>query len=385
MKAALLAIVCTAACPSGALPGCARPDRTTQPAAAPQGSDRMGPLRLSDDDFWTDPTRTRDEVQGPYMSEGREVLFFDAPSVVPLEARETAPTQALRVATFDTLSQRPFRKSAIVTAVDIANNRVYADVAVRPSGRESDPTPRKYTGPPVKGMGTEVFTIELRERLALPWEAGRYLARLLIADQITDPRTIEFKPGGFIDPAVEKFREQERTRTNVPALAPAPGPGLAIFRQDKQSPALPPSEGLALSAPRVLDLDQPGPCFLRGSFRLPVLRRHLVPQGTKAGAEPLFDQLKNQPAGTPQPTAVVPITLVGTGSSMAGPYVWRLMIPTFDRVDASDQRPVVTGFFSIDLRTLNGFDTTQQTMYLYALSDRAVAGPVTVGLTRPPK
>ncbi len=148
---------------------------------------------------------------------------------------------------------------------------------------------------------------------------------------------------------------------------------------------LPSTEGIALAAPRVFMLEPGQPCILRGAFRLPVLHRHIVPPVAGApGTEQLRTQLKDRlQAGEPMPTGVVPVTLVMTGTETIGPEAWRLIVPTYDRLDATAERPVATGTFAIDLRTFPGFDRHPQTWHVYAFSDRAMAGPTLVGLTTP--
>ncbi|MDX2148498.1 MAG: hypothetical protein SFZ23_13345 [Planctomycetota bacterium] len=354
--------------------------------------DGPGPLGLSDADFWTDPRRTRDAVQQPYMQANKEALIYDAPREVVPGARQTLPTQVLRVATFATLSAKPFRSTAIVVGVDLERNYVKAAIAVRPSPRESDPSTPIESGPPPEGvqgaMGAETFTIDLRERLELPWEPGSVLARLIVLDDVSEPRLIRLVPSaGFLDPEVEKTRLAERAKTNVPTLRPPPdGPGVSFLR-DKNSPPLPEvgKPGLTLSAPRVFALDADQPCMLRGSFRLPILKKHIVPQTPvpKAGTEEIYAQLAPRVRlGEPMATGVIPITLVATGSSIADPLIWRLIVPTYDRLDASSDGALVTGAFALDARTLEGFDVLEQTFFLYAFSGEEMAGPLVIGLTR---
>lgn len=366
------------------------------PAAGPASPDRRtagdfavtpGPLKLDDADFWGNPARTRAEITAPFVDGGKEVLLYDAPAVVPIDARRNAPTQALRVATFKTLRERPFDNTAVIIVTDLVNNITSAALAIAPSTRESEPPAPPSSVPMLSGIGTETFTIDLRSRLSLPWESGRYVARLVLGDQVSAGRMIELKAtSSVVDPEVEKYKAETRSRTAVPTLAPPPVEPFVSYRRDDKSPPLPEGLGINWQLPRVCALDTGAACLLRGTFRLPVLKRHIVPPGpARPGTEALFAQLAGGVKSAPLPTAVVPITLVGTGSQVAVPAVWRLVVPVYDALDFSANQPRGVGTFTVDMRKLQAFDGIEQTWFLYAFSDAVLAGPMTVGLTRRPR
>jgi hypothetical protein len=360
-----------------------------RPAARPEGRKNVstGPLKLNDADFWSDPRRTRGEIEGPLLDAGRDALLFDAPTVVPIDVQATAPTQALRAARLSTLREWPFREHAIVVGVDLTNNMVQAALAVEPPNRPVPPAAPASDRPAQPGMGSETFTIDLRQRLELPWEPGHVLARLIVGDQVTPARVLELKTTSkHVDPEVERFRAEQRLKTRVPALSPAPdGPGVSYLR-DERTPPLPADVGLALTAPRVCVMGAGTPCTLRGSFRLPVLKRHIVPAGAMPGAEALRQQWAAWAAnGQRLPAAVVPITLIGANASYGGPAVWRLVVPVFEALDFKGPQPIGVGSFSLDLRTLAGFADEEQSWFVYGFSDEAFSGPLPVGLTRRPR
>jgi len=364
--------------------------QTATPAAAnPNGRLRVspGPLNLNDADFWVDPRRTRAEIEQPLLRADHEALLFDAPAVVTIDNHDSLPTQALRVASLATLRQWPFRESAVIVGVDLVNNVVQAALAIEPPDRQVEAMPRS-DAPAQAGMGSETYTIELRNRLNLPWESGRFQARLIVADQMTPARDIELKMGAaHVDPEVERYQADQRNKTRVPALMPAPGGASVSYARDDLTPALPEAQGMNLSAPRVCALDTSTPCMLRGSFRLPVLKRHIVPPGAAtAGTEALREQWAAELAqGRRLPSAVVPISVVAVGSQMTGPVVWRLVLPVFEALDFRGTRPMGIGTFAIDVRQLESFGAVQQTWFLYAFSDEATSGPLTVGVTRRPR
>lgn len=347
-----------------------------------------GPLKLEDGDFWGDPRRTRSEIQSPLMDSDTEALLFDAPHTVAIDSRNTAPTQLLRVATLASLQRLPFREHGVIVAVDLLNNVVQAAKAVPPPTRSVPPRQPGPTSPAPSGMGSETFTIDLRARLDLPWEEGRFQARVILADQLTPPRDIALvRASGLVDPEVERYRAEQRNRTRVPPLMPAPGEWVSYLRDDK-TPAVPTEPGMALSLPRLCVLEADTPCWLRGSFRLPVLKRHIVPPGAASG--PGTEELRSQwtaeaARGNRLPAAVVPITLVGVGTQRTGPYVWRLVVPVFEALDFRGERPMGTGAFALDMRRLDGFLGHEQSWFVHAFSDTATASPLTVGITHRPR
>jgi hypothetical protein len=70
---------------------------------------------------------------------------------------------------------------------------------------------------------------------------------------------------------------------------------------------------------------------------------------------------------------------------MTGPVVWRLVLPVFEALDFRGARPMGIGTFAVDMRQLESFGAVQQTWLLYAFSDEATSGPLTVGVTRRPR
>lgn len=350
----------------------------------------QGNLGLSPDEFWTNPTRTERAIQLPLMERGEEALIVDAPPVVDLERRETVPVAVVRVATAENAARLPFREAAIVAAVDLLNNYTYAGLAYLPRDRGSDVPPATPFGsvPPVGqvGMTGESFLLDLRWLLRLPWKPTEYLVRLIMQDRTYDAVRIRLgsAPGGYHDPEVEKYLNELRKQPDVPALNPDPRERMRPFAPHPQAPAIPTEKGMTLSVRRVVRADDPDPVVLRCSFRLPVLRRHVVPPGAdpwNPATAALFDQLGEH--DTP-PRGVVRIGLVMTGSVVPTPFVWRLAVPTTDPIPPGDGPHMVTGSFRVDLQTLGNVKGVEQTLFLYAFSDDVLVGPIPIGITAEP-
>jgi hypothetical protein len=335
-------------------------------------------LRLTDEDYWTNPFKTRVEIETELLDEERAALVVGAPSTISLQNRDTFPLLVLRTDTLDAMSRLPFRRNAVVVAVELENNTTYADMAISTDIVE----PAPYEGPPLQGMGGEGYLIDVRKRLELPWKRGSYLVSLILRDQMSNRVRVELKKGGYQDPAVDEFLEQTKHVPEPLSVWPPEGSppadaqgnddiaeALPSYREHEKSPPIPSTPGIALVADRVVPMGAGMRCVLRGSFRLTAKARHVVdPSTVPDGATP------------PTFTAIVPVTLLLTGSDRAAPYLFPLRLPTFDSVPRDGNNHEVTGFFSVDLCELGEIAAMEQTYFIYAFSGEAMAGPVPMAL-----
>jgi hypothetical protein len=335
-------------------------------------------LVIEPNEFWSDPLKNARKLQGELMGRNREALLIDAPPEINVEARDRVPVVVLRTAKIVNAAGSPFARTAVLTAVDLDNNYTYADLAITPTGRQTDEQDEAPREPLQEGMIGEVFALDARPTLNLPWKPARFIVTLIMRDAATSrlPVRLMESESGYKDPEVAKFREQERLRPDVPAAWPAPDPRTAVYEAGPGSPPVPENAGIAMAAPRIVQIDEKQPCKLSGSFRLPILPKHVVPRGKAPGAAELLAQYR---AKYPDPTGIVPITLVATGSKVAVPFLWRLMVPTFDKIDPT--RPgLVTGNFTVDLENLGNIKGIQQTLFVYAFSGEIMSGPVMIGI-----
>jgi len=81
-------------------------------------------------------------------------------------------------------------------------------------------------------------------------------------------------------------------------------------------------------------------------------------------------------------TAIVPITLVLTGSDRPAPVVLPLKLPSYDPVDRNADSAIVSGYFAIDLCKLSDIAAIEQTVFIYAFSGEVMVGPVPIALVR---
>jgi hypothetical protein len=118
--------------------------------------------------------------------------------------------------------------------------------------------------------------------------------------------------------------------------------------------------GITLAVPRVVPRNQHMRAIVHGSFRLRLLPRERAPGRIYS--------------------AVVPITLLATGSDVPNPYQFDLRVPVYDPVATVDGVGEVSGYFSIDLQSLANLDVVDQTFFLYAFSGELITGPLPMAL-----
>ena len=346
------------------------------------------PLRLTDDQFWTDPASTKDEIISELMSARSSALLIDLPSYVPLESRSTLPLAGVWVRTLQERLQIDLESSGLGVAVELDSNdfRVGAPFATG-KNRPRTPPPER---PPGRGFAGAFLEAELRDKLNLPWERSRWCVWLLLRERVSNPSAVELGPSmhAYQDPEVAAYLAKRRAAAALepapavwPPLPRLPGAiGRALgggpdpypnYRQSPQSPPLPDTVGIALKLDRVVEPPPDRRAVLRGSFRLPVTERERV----------LFDPQTGVPqdVGVPGATAVVKIHLVATGAERVGPFVFGLRVPTYDALPV-DGPAEATGFFNLDLFGLEAMPVRPGSYFFHAFSRDVQVGPVTLGI-----
>lgn len=324
-------------------------------------------LGLKDEEFWTDPYRTRAEIETPIMKKGAEAMLLGAPAQVPMDAHDTLPVVVIRAATLKTMAKLGLRRNALVTAINLDSNVAYAELAMN---QDVGKLPPIDPDAPLEGMGGEAYEFDLREILRIPWKTSEYLVAFIVRDQITNRARVKIVNtlGGYKDGEVEKFiDEYKKTARPVFKAYPPPGDPFPNYRQQKNSVGIPKEEGFEIQVERVNVIRKPGSYIMRGSFRLPIKENQIVPPPPEIPGE----TVPAKPV-----TALVPINLVLTGSKIAAPFVWRITVPSYEPVERSDSKLVATGYFAVDLSQLGPVNSIAQTMFIYGFSGEAMVGPI---------
>jgi hypothetical protein len=287
------------------------------------------------------------------------------------------PLAGCRVVTLrDAARQPPFEDVALLVASHVDTGRIYVARAFAQSTEASDPPP---TPPdPGEGYTGSTFRIDVARRLGLQPEPGTFTVWLIVRSEASGPERVQVvKPAptptsGYSDPEVAKFIAEWRKR-NVPkprgADPASVWPPEAVFgnypsyRAGAESPPLP-QRGISLWTKRVLLLESNARWVLAGSFRLAVPRRHVV-----------LEPVSGYPA-----TAVLPITIVLTASTAAGPFVQHLRVPSKTPINARDDAPVVEGHFTLNLMSLPGMLRAPDTYFVYAVCGETMSHPAVTAL-----
>jgi hypothetical protein len=338
----------------------------------------MKALHLPDESFWGKGDRILDPV---IRQHGRSYfgVAIDAPAKVNLAERHTLPAFVYYMGSFQQMASRDLDKHGVIAVMDVDQNYLKVVRAGSQDGGE-DPDPDAPKPPNLgivsQGYGSSAQTVELRERLELPWKPARLILQAILLD-LPSPR-IETKlvsgASQFEDPEVQKFLAAERAALNPPAPFPSVTEGAAYpsFTKEDGSAELPVTMGISLKAQRVIPVDGKAPVVLHGAWRLPMMPEDIVKPDNKE-----YNRTSGllQPDGTPY-AAVATIHILVIGTSDGKPKVYRVSAP----VRSVAPTGVAAGYFAIDLLKMPEFPAGDQTVFVHAFAREWAADPVTIGL-----
>ena len=317
-------------------------------------------------ELWGGPLHGAEEEADELLRSARTgelSLRLRAPAFVALDQRDSLPVVISATGAAGPLARLAVEQRAILVAVEQDTGFVRVDRVVRPDaatkalppapGFEGGLAPENLSGDGERAV--RVVRLDLKDRLGMPWPPGAYALTVLAADRMA--------PGSIVrvgasprthDPAIAAYAEAERARRGPPAVWPPPDPRGEVphYLERAESPAVPGDLGIALSTTRVTTQRPGARCLLHGAFRLPLRRERIAAHG-----------------------AIVPVTLVITGSEDPSPIVLGLEVPSFDAVDAANPPPSVVGHFSVDLFALTRMAGSVQTYFVYAFSGPVTGGP----------
>ncbi len=337
------------------------------------------PLDLSPDDYWGDFTRTKDQFRSFISETGFRGVRIDAPALVPLDRRDSAPVVGYYVRSLREDVEVDAERQMLVAALDLATKQLRLGLALD-TGKTPASRARPSGADPGEGATFNGFSSDLRLQLDLPWEKRKYLIAFLLREHVSNPVLMELgsPPTAYRDPAVEAFlAEQRKDAPVVPPLPiePLPTPESGVsFERVSRSPEVPKEPGIALTVERVAVAKRGSSCLCFGSFRLPATVGELVRPDARTGQVP--------DVGDANAKAVVPISLAITGSVSPGPWVVELRVPSYDAVPPPKGAPppdaeagVVTGHFALDLFVHPDMPRQPMTYFITVFAGRSVSGP----------
>ena len=294
---------------------------------------------------------------------GRSLRLW-APSFVALDRRSPPRVTVGAAGAPGELLRLGLERRALVVAVDVerGSSRVVAAsgslVAGVPGEATRLPPAPGYEGgldPSAVGRAAQVVGFPLWTGEASHWPTGAYALFALAGDRVSERTVVKVGHApSTVDPALEPV-EPESLRVWPP---PDPAGGMPHYHELEQSPPVPGAPGIALVADRVA---RAGRALVHGSFRVRLHKRWIAAHG-----------------------AVVPLTLVLTGSEDPRPVVVGLRLPSFDPADPASPPATVAGHFALDLLGLAPLAASPQTWFLHAFTGDASAGPLPIAVPARP-
>lgn len=351
-----------------------------------------GALGLGQSDFWGS-FEAKNAAQTKVLSlvsEGWRGLIADAPTSVALESRKTAPILAYFVRNMRDDVHIDVHRQLLLVGSDHETHEVRVARALWSSKPRAPKGPPPATDPgPAATLS--LYDIDAAARLALEGYPGRWTLVLLIREWRSELLEIDFgpPPGGFHDDAAAKLIA-ERRRSNPPpppdVFPPHPRRQVGVsgnygspyprYGDKAQAPALPTEPGFCVEVDRAVVSNER--CMLRGSFRVPVLPRERVsPREYVTSYGTTERRMPN--VGDERAAAIVPLSLILTGSNDPGPFVITLQLPVYE----FDQSELAIGRFEVDLFELADMPRAATTYFLHAFHGPHAIGPLPIAIVSP--
>ncbi len=373
---------------------------------------KQGDLGLGTEAFWDVLSDPRGTIDVTPLGDEWSGLYIDAPVKVLLEDKNELPLLIARKCSYKECYDLKLEEQSIAVAVQQGSNTVYAERAFYVKASREEPLQLSEEDFP-KGTLTETKGVDLKARIPdFPLRPGSVAITLLLFDRRSNTVHTRLGKKEPKDPEINKFMDTFRKQVAIPPAKPVHPPEGSPFPHYRQTagetPALPEGAGINLAVERVflkltpssqvpvpadaIKVEQaqeskPRPVLvLRGSFRLPALAAEIVrPQEVttaevdgeeKSDSGTREEEATGEQIAEPKPTAVIGITLVLTGNEMPGPWKISLHVPSYDEIAPGEENPVVTGFFNVDLLTLDASIGFPQTFAIWAFSGKSVSDPV---------
>jgi hypothetical protein len=352
-----------------------------------------GALGLGQNDFWGSfaaKDAARDALNIRVLEEGWRGLIADAPTSVALESRKSVPILAYFVRDIRDDVHIDVDRQLLIVGSDHATHQVRVTRALWSAKRlaRKGPPPAADPGP---GAMTSFFEIDAAARLGLEGHPGRWTFMLLLREWRSELLEVEFgpPPGGFHDAAAAQLIAERRHASPPPpseiwpalperrvGVSSSYGRSYPRYADKAQAPDVPSEPGICIEVDRAVVSNER--CMLRGSFRLPVLPREQVsPRLYDTGGG--TSERRMPDVGDERAKAVVPISVILTGSQNPGPFIITLQLPAYE-LDTSGR---ALGRFEIDLFELADMPRAATTYFLHALHGPHAVGPLPIGVVSP--
>lgn len=310
-------------------------------------------------EFWTSEHPGLDRAVGDMLAAGVEATTLFGPEYAHPGRAPILPLLVGRAETLNRKNLPDFHQEAVLTAVSLEEQRMFAAPLIRPASEVDEDDDEPYDPP--SGMSGIGLSVDAQQRLQLPGDPASYVLRVLTREQRSNPIRVEVVPDPlrFADPSVSRLRKAHRDQTGLHPVWPTPRAGVSYVTD--ASTTIPSAEAIVLAADSALFVSEGTPWTLRGAFRLRVEPRNIVPPDQADNPEYLGA------------TAVVPIHLLLLGSEFRGPQNLTLYVPGFASTLAGER--TVVGKFAVDLLSMPQIARRLQTHFIYALAGSIMSDP----------
>jgi hypothetical protein len=316
-------------------------------------------FNMTNDDYFDKPLKTFSEIGRNRVQEGKTGLYFSGPTMIE-DSREKAPFVIQRIVPSDIAVRVFYNDNAIVCAIDLHTDHLYAAKAVEQKYIRPNRDPNAPLPPPdlwFDGGAVDVFA-----RLGLPRTVGHYAAIALVANLHSKVMTFKIGSKELLSDKIAfekelKKRCDENSGVVDPPESKSPYPvfskGAAQTLKDPISIRIPETIVVGKTKEFIVEAD------------LCVFREEMLPitMVTKDDAPP---------------TGIIPLHVVVTGEKTVGPFLYSLNVPVYP---AGNDEKKVQATVKFDLFDKMPFGETQQQFYLYFITGVNVSGPFIVDIS----
>lgn len=308
-------------------------------------------FQLRDEQYYNDLNQQEDVVRDFFKQNRLQGLLIGCPQKVDIKSKPNLPFIVSEKRSFKDIREVPYDKFAVVCAIDLDRGISYTNlleqipdnIIFKPTEGQEKPIP--------EGTTFQFKVYDLRERLPLPWEITNLLVTIFLNDIYSNRAYVTLSENNMTSEAVSAEITKELTGKPQPMVnfqEEAPYP---CYSKVSDSPREPDKPGIALSCKQSFSIENKEPFILSGSFLVPV-----------------FPHEQTMQADGQSPSAIVPVSLLVSGTHQEIVGTLNFNVPTKATIDNTGKQPRVKGYFTLNLKQYFKFEETPQQYTLYVFS-----------------
>ncbi len=311
-------------------------------------------LNLTDEEYFTNPFKTEDDIVSKLSVQNFEGVTIGSPRFININEKQSLPVIACERRTFENIANSPFDESAVLVAVSLESGTVYANNAEQSPDNmiPIEPAPGEKSDIP-QGTAAQMHDIDAKERLDIPWRESNLLLYLLIgnlrsnktistlvSDEISDPEEASAKE-------FQTLADQKRPSVTYPPNNPYPAYSVSEF-----SPPLPKGKGIFLTTEKKYSVRKGGPLVIHASYSIPVYEHEMMTEAQNTSAD-----IK----------ALVPMAILVSGTKQNFVGCYNIHVPCSSLTE-NEEGKTGSGYFSVDLIERQAIPATTQNYTIQVIS-----------------